>query len=80
MALDILGPTKRAAIHDKDLPLFQMLKDFEIEAPQFEIIWERFYQNPSVDVLACLAEIRKLRDAYISSRSKQVIRDKKVRA
>lgn len=66
MALDIIGPTKRAAIDDDDFPLFQMLKDFGIKAPQFQIIYERFYVNPHVDASNWLAEIRQLREAYIA--------------
>lgn len=67
MALDIVGPTKRAAIDDEDyFPLFQMLQDFGIKAPQSQIIYERFWQNPCVDPPSWLAEIRQLREAYIA--------------
>lgn len=65
MALDIIGPTKRTAIYDEDLPMFQMLKDFGLKAPQFEAVWERFYQDPCVDAFAWLEEIKRLREAYL---------------
>ncbi|HEY9882228.1 MAG TPA: hypothetical protein V6C98_01335 [Thermosynechococcaceae cyanobacterium] len=76
MGLDIVGPTKRSAIVDEDMALFQMIQTFGIKASQFKIIYERFYENPYVDVPTWLSEIHQLRDAYFE----QLIRDKNVRA
>ena len=67
MALDIVGPTKRAEIDDHDFPLFQMLKDFGIKAPQFQTIHDHFWVNPYVDASSWLVEIRQLREAYIAN-------------
>ena len=75
MALDIIGPTKRSAITDEDMDLFQMIQTFGIKASQFKIIYERFYENPYVDVPTWLSEIHQIRDAYFE----QLIKDKNVR-
>ena len=76
MALDIIGPTKRSAIADEDLALFSMIQAFGIKASQFKIIYERFYENPYVDVPTWLDEIHQLREAYFE----QLIKEKNVRA
>jgi hypothetical protein len=76
MALDIIGPTKRSAITDDEMDLFQMIQSFGIKASQFKIIYERFYQNPYVDVPTWLGEIHQLRDAYFE----QLIKEKNIRA
>ena len=76
MALDIIGPTKRSAITDDEMDLFQMIQSFGIKASQFRIIYERFYQNPYVDVPTWLSEIYQLREAYLE----QLIKEKNVRA
>ncbi len=76
MALDIIGHTKQSAIADKDMDLFQMIQTFGIKASQFKIIYERFYENPYVDVPTWLNEIHQLRDAYFEA----LIKEKNVRA
>lgn len=76
MALDIIGPTKRSEITDDDMELFYMLQSFGIKASQFKIIYERFYENPYVDVPTWLNEIHQIRAAYFE----QLIKQKDVRA
>jgi len=81
MPLDIFTPNVYTTLEDEEVTfLLHFARESEIQAPQFQKIWDQFYQDPCVYESIWLLELRQLREAYVLRQQQRLIRERKISA
>jgi hypothetical protein len=84
MALEVVGPTRRAAIAgDGEHVIARLPAELEIAAPICARIWERFYGAPGLtldEVRGWRAELAAVRAAWETGRRAELVRERRINA
>jgi len=80
MALDFMGPTQTYHWESQDDRIFEVIKQLDLKAPQFENIFEAYYSDPNVVVETFHKEINLVLTSYQEHRKAELIRERKIRA